>query len=131
MNPRSETRLPKPRFRTARYNSLFVVVLFSALLSGGGVPSLWADSLDLGDESILVQWIRTESFESADWVDRWFVESQGPEAFSREGALKVRPVEGERSEAGTTVWMRKPLPRDVVISVKASTEKQQRITPVI
>lgn len=79
------------------------------------------ETIDLNTASLQVDWFFIERFESSDWEDRWVVESQGPRAYVEDGELRVRPVDDNRKQAGTTIWMRQALPPNVVIRVKAST----------
>ncbi|MBC2602633.1 DUF6250 domain-containing protein [Puniceicoccus vermicola] len=80
-----------------------------------------SEPVDLSTTSLEVDWFAVETFESEDWENRWVVESQGPRAYIEAGELKVRPVDNNRKQAGTTIWMRQALPPDVVIRVTAST----------
>ena len=73
-----------------------------------------------GSEKYEVEWTITERFDGENWAERWFVETQGPQVFSKDGKLQVRQENDDRNHAGVTIWLREKLPQDVVIRVKAS-----------
>jgi len=101
-----------------------VLVTLVILIAPALANAEQTERLTMGDDTLEIRWIKTESFDDESWQERWVVESQGPRVYAEAGELKVRLVDDNRKMGGVTVWLRDELPDDVVIRVLASTDER-------
>ena len=80
-------------------------------------PTGRTETLTLADDVYRVEWLARETFDRADWLNRWFVEGDS-EVAARDGKLWVRKLDPKARNVAT-IWYRPELPADVVVRFRA------------